>query len=99
MIARMIAATGTNAAQFQTAYAVLGAQRALRILGVFARLCLNDGKPDYLALIPRVWGQLQRNLAHPALAPLATICANLLPEPTSEHLHKIGLQCGKPPAL
>ena len=99
MIARMIAATGANAAQFQTAYAVLGAQRALRILGVFARLCLNDGKPAYLHLIPRVWGQLQRNLAHPALAPLATICANLLPDPTSEHLHKIGLQCGKPPAL
>jgi N-acetylmuramate 1-kinase len=98
MITRMITATGHTAADFQTAYAVLGAQRALRILGIFAKLCLNDAKPNYLSLIPRVWHQLQRNLAHPALAPLATICANLLPEPTPEHLRRIGLQCGKPPA-
>lgn len=98
MITRMITATHANPAQFQTAYAVLGAQRALRILGIFAKLCLQDAKQQYLPLIPRVWGQLQRNLAHPALAPLATICANLLPDPTPENLHKIGLQCGKFPA-
>ena len=98
MITRMITATGHTATDFQTAYAVLGAQRALRILGIFAKLCLNDAKPNYLPLIPRVWQHLQRNLAHLALAPLATICANLLPEPTPEHLHRIGLQCGKPPA-
>ena len=98
MITRMIAATGAQAAAFQTAYAVLGAQRALRILGIFAKLCVNDAKPAYLALIPRVWHHLHRNLAHPALAPMAAICANLLPEPTPDHLHKIGLQCGKPPA-
>jgi N-acetylmuramate 1-kinase len=98
MITRMIATTGHNATQFRTAYAILGAQRALRILGIFAKLCLQDAKPHYLPLIPRVWGQLQRNLAHPALAPLAAICANLLPEPTPANLHKIGLQCGKHPA-
>lgn len=98
MITRMITATGCNAENFQTAYSVLGAQRALRILGIFARLCLHTGKPQYLALIPRVWGQLQRNLAQPALAPLGAICANLLPEPTPDHLSKIGLQCGKHPA-
>ena len=98
MITRMITATGSNAAAFQTAYAVLGAQRALRILGIFAKLCVNDAKPAYLALIPRVWHHLQRNLAHPALAPMATICANLLPEPTPANLTKIGHQCGKPPA-
>ncbi len=104
MITRMITASGSTAHQFQTAYAVLGAQRALRILGIFARLCVQDSKPQYLPLIPRVWGQLQRNLAHPALAPLATICANLLPKPTPENLAKpanlakIGQQCSKPPA-
>ena len=94
----MILATGADAAAFQRAYAVLGAQRALRILGVFARLCLVGGKPQYLALMPRVWGQLQRNLAHPALAPMARICATLLPEPTPENLIRIGDQCGKTPA-
>lgn len=89
-----IAITGADQANFETAYAVLGAQRALRILGIFARLCLVAGKPGYVALIPRVWGQLRRNLANPALAPLARICAKLLPDPTPDALAKIGSQCG-----
>ena len=94
MMARFVAATGGESAAFETAFAVLGAQRALRILGVFARLCLVGAKPGYLPLIPRVWGHLQRNLAHPALAPLAKICAGLLPEPTPQALALIGSKCG-----
>ena len=94
MIARFVAATGGESAAFETAFAVLGAQRALRILGVFARLCLVGAKPGYLPLIPRVWGHLQCNLAHPALAPLAKICAGLLPEPTPQALALIGSKCG-----
>lgn len=86
--------TGTTADSFRPAYAALGAQRALRIIGIFARLCLHSGKPGYLALIPRVWQYLQRNLAEPELAPLAKICARLLPEPTPENLARIGAQCG-----
>lgn len=89
--------TGVPEADFGTAYAALGAQRALRILGIFARLCLKDGKANYLPLIPRVWGQLQRNLAHPALAPLAAICHDLLPDPTPERLERIRNQCGTAP--
>lgn len=77
--------------------AVLGAQRALRIIGVFARLCVVAGKPGYLALIPRVWGQLQENLAHPALAALAPICARLLPPPTPAVLERIARQCSPMP--
>lgn len=94
MVKHFMDLTGKAEADFLPAYAVLGAQRALRILGIFARLCLYGGKPGYLALIPRVWAQLQRNLAHPALAPLAEICARLLPEPTPEALARIGAQCG-----
>lgn len=97
MIRRFVVATGTAEAAFAPAYAALGAQRALRILGIFARLCLQGGKPQYVALIPRVWAQLHRNLAHPALAPLAAICQNLLPEPTPERLKRIGAQCGTHP--
>ncbi len=89
-------ATGQDDARFAAAYAALGAQRALRILGIFARLCMIGGKPGYLRLIPRVWGQLQRNLAHPALAPVATICAGLLPEPTPERLSRIAEKCPSP---
>ncbi len=83
--------------EFTAAYAVLGAQRALRILGIFARLCLVSGKPAYLPLIPRVWGHLHRNLAHPACRPLATLCADLLPAPTPALLQRIGAQCGTHP--
>jgi aminoglycoside/choline kinase family phosphotransferase len=94
MVRHFMVLTDAAETEFLPAYAVLGAQRALRILGIFARLCLHGGKSGYLALIPRVWGQLQRNLAHPALAPLAAICATLLPEPSPEALARIGAQCG-----
>lgn len=94
MIKHFLDNTGESAADFNRAYAVLGAQRALRIIGIFARLCLVAGKQGYLALIPRVWGQLQRNLSQPALQPLAALCADLLPPPTPENLSLIGAKCG-----
>ncbi|WP_354001920.1 aminoglycoside phosphotransferase family protein [Stagnihabitans tardus] len=62
---------------FAAACAALGAQRALRILGIFARLA-KQGRPRYLSLIPRVQRHLARNLAHPALAPLKSLCDKLL---------------------
>ena len=49
-------------------YALLGAQRATKILGIFARLDRRDGKPQYLRHLPRVWRNLMRSLAHPSLA-------------------------------
>lgn len=52
------------------AYAALGAQRNAKILGIFTRLWKRDGKPRYLTFQPRVWGYLERDLAHPALAPV-----------------------------
>jgi aminoglycoside/choline kinase family phosphotransferase len=97
MIARFAAATRADPDAFAKAFATLGAQRALRIMGVFARLCLKGGKPGYVALLPRVWAQLQRNLAHPALAPLAALCGALLPSPSPEILHRINAQCGQYP--
>lgn len=56
---------------FAADYARLGAQRNAKIVGIFTRLARRDGKPKYLALIPRVWRLLERDLAHPALAPVA----------------------------
>ena len=64
---------------FATAYALLAAQRATKILGIFARLDRRDGKPGYLAHLPRIEGYLARNLAHPALAPLQAWHATHLP--------------------
>ena len=52
-------------------YATLRAQRNAKIVGIFTRLDRRDGKPRYLAMIPRVWAALERDLAHPALEPVA----------------------------
>lgn len=55
-------------AWFASRYVVLGAQRATKILGIFARLDQRDRKPQYLQHLPRVWMYLMRTFAHPALA-------------------------------
>jgi aminoglycoside/choline kinase family phosphotransferase len=71
MIARYAEAAGVaDAERFRAHYAILGAQRNTKILGIFTRLWRRDGKPHYLPLQPRVWAYLERNLAHPALAPV-----------------------------
>lgn len=57
-------------AEFRTAYAILGAQRSTKILGIFSRLARRDGKPSYLRHIPRVSGYLERTLAQPVLGDL-----------------------------
>ncbi len=62
------------------AYALLGAQRNAKILGIFCRLWKRDGKPRYLSFLPRMWGLLERDLAHPALAPVAEWFAANIPD-------------------
>jgi len=57
--------------QFNAAFAVLAAQRHAKVIGIFTRLHLRDGKPGYLVHIPRVWRLLEGALTHPALAPVA----------------------------
>lgn len=57
-------------AEFARAYALLGAQRATKILGIFARLDLRDHKPRYLVHLPRIEKNLVKNLDHPVLAEL-----------------------------
>lgn len=58
-------------ALFTRSAAILAAQRNCKILGIFTRLCRRDGKPHYLAHIPRVWRLLEGDLDHPVLAPIA----------------------------
>jgi aminoglycoside/choline kinase family phosphotransferase len=58
-------------AAFAASCAVLGAQRNCKIVGIFTRLCVRDGKPIYLRHIPRVWRLIAQDLRHPALAPVA----------------------------
>jgi tRNA threonylcarbamoyl adenosine modification protein YjeE len=72
---------GFDARNFAQLYATLAAQRASKILGIFARLDRRDGKPQYLRHLPRVWTYLQRALAHPALAQLRNWYAAHVPAP------------------
>lgn len=70
MIHYYLEKTGLDETDFLTSYAILGAHRALRIMGIFTRLAEQDGKTAYLELMPRMRAHLARNLTHPALAAL-----------------------------
>ena len=72
--------------------ACVGAQRNLRILGVFSRLASQGGKPHYLRLIPRVWRYLMLDLSHPKLSNLRKSVRSILPPPTSTHLNDLVLK-------
>ncbi len=78
--ARRFAEESFDAPAFARIYATMAAQRASKILGIFARLDRRDGKPQYLRHIPRVWGYLQRALSHPALTPLKAWYSVNVPE-------------------
>lgn len=93
MIARFLDQSPHDRAAFSAAYAILGAQRNLRILGVFSRLCLRDGKAHYVDLIPRVWGHVQTNLRHPALADVAEYIHQSLASPTPDALTLLRSKC------
>ncbi len=85
MLDRYIAAMRPGA-EFEADYAILGAQRNAKIVGVFTRLAKRDGKPRYLELIPRVWALMERDLLHPALKPVAGWFAENIPQPVRTNL-------------
>ena len=69
----------TDEAAFRKAYAVLGAQRNAKILGIFVRLAERDGKPVYRDLIPRVHAHFAGNLRGDLFADLRDWFATYLP--------------------
>ncbi|MBP7242900.1 phosphotransferase [Amaricoccus sp.] len=83
MTARYLDRTGREPAGFARSAAALGAQRNLKILGLFVRLAERDGKRGYLRHLPRVWQGLTRDLRHPDLAPVAAFVAAHVPPPAS----------------
>ncbi|MEK9672203.1 MAG: phosphotransferase [Rhodospirillaceae bacterium] len=69
MLARYLAAfPDLDREALGASYAILGAQRHAKVIGIFTRLSHRDGKPQYLKHIPHVWGLLEHALAHPILA-------------------------------
>jgi N-acetylmuramate 1-kinase len=86
LLSRYVRARLSNEPDFDTAgfgqvYATLAAQRATKVLGIFARLNRRDRKPHYLRHMPRLWNYLQRSLSHPALAALKAWYATNVPAP------------------
>lgn len=94
-ISRYLSVSGMDEDRFRAAYALLGTQRNLRVIGIFTRLCIRDGKPRYLAFMPHIWGYILRNVSHPALAPLAEIIRDL-PAPDASVTERIRRQCARP---
>lgn len=70
----------TDRDAFDAAYAVLGAQRNAKILGIFVRLAERDGKPKYLDLLPRVARHFLTDISHPALSEVRRLIHDLAPE-------------------
>ena len=79
--ARQASDPAFRAAEFLELYATLGAQRATKILGIFARLDRRDGKPQYLRHLPRVYRYLARSLAHPSMSALKAWYDRNIPGP------------------
>ena len=82
---------------FGIAYNLLGAQRNLRIIGVFARLCMHYGKPHYVDMIPRVYDLALRNLQHPLLKGPSELLSSVLPAPTPDLLENLKTKCATVP--
>ena len=80
---------GVSEAELERQVAICGAQRNLRILGIFARLAIRDGKTDYINLLPRVWQHLAKDLAHPDLARLREFVERCLPAPETPILQRL----------
>ena len=70
MIEKYLNHTGQDREHFLSAYNILGAQRNSKIIGIFVRLAVRDGKQNYLKLLPRVWKHLERDIRHPLLKKL-----------------------------
>ncbi|MCY6383128.1 tRNA (adenosine(37)-N6)-threonylcarbamoyltransferase complex ATPase subunit type 1 TsaE [Hoeflea prorocentri] len=69
--------TGFDPAGFREALAIMEAQRATKILGLFIRLKQRDGKPGYMRHLPRIEAYLRQALAHPVLSSLRACYAQL----------------------
>ncbi|MCL7463042.1 phosphotransferase [Pseudomonas sp. NW5] len=69
---------------FQQASDLMGVQRHLKVIGIFARICHRDGKPRYLGDVPRFFAYLDEVIARrPELAELGELLARLPKEPAA----------------
>ncbi|MDN5597516.1 MAG: aminoglycoside phosphotransferase, partial [Pseudomonas sp.] len=63
---------------FLRASDLMGVQRHLKVIGIFSRICHRDGKPRYLADVPRFFAYIEAVLAdRPELSDLGELLASL----------------------
>ncbi|WP_419708310.1 aminoglycoside phosphotransferase family protein [Pseudomonas sp. NFX224] len=63
---------------FLRASDLMGVQRHLKVIGIFARICHRDGKPRYLGDVPRFFAYIEAVIARrPELAELDVLLASL----------------------
>jgi hypothetical protein len=67
--------TDFDEASFLKGWAIMAAQRACKLNGLWVRLLKRDGKPGYMRHMPRTLWHLSVALEHPMLAPLRSWCA------------------------
>ncbi|TLP58068.1 MULTISPECIES: aminoglycoside phosphotransferase family protein [Pseudomonas] len=66
---------------FHRASDLMGVQRHLKVIGIFARICHRDGKPRYLADVPRFFAYIDEVIGRrPELAELGELIAQLTAE-------------------
>jgi len=64
--------------EFRRASDLMGVQRHLKVIGIFARICHRDGKPRYLADVPRFFAYIEAVIARrPELVELDVLLASL----------------------
>ena len=97
LLAHTADALGVPLPTVQAEAATLTLQRNLRILGIFARLAVIDGKTGYLAHIPRVWRYIEDSLDAPHLANLKRPVLETLPPPTETLLTSLRARCDLTP--
>ena len=63
---------------FHRASDLMGVQRHLKVIGIFARICHRDGKPRYLADVPRFFAYIDEVISRrPELTELGELIASL----------------------
>ncbi|UST68825.1 aminoglycoside phosphotransferase family protein [Pseudomonas moraviensis] len=68
----------TDFEDFLRASDLMGVQRHLKVIGIFARICHRDGKPRYLADVPRFFSYIEAVIARrPELAELQALFSSL----------------------
>ena len=68
---------------------ILSVQRNLKILGIFVRLSIRDGKNNYLKFLPYTWTLIERRLRNPIFKDLNILINKNLPIKKLRQLNKI----------